>query len=1125
MKIARLRPSVIVPFLLFCGTLVFGQGTGTLIGTVSDPAGSVVPNAKITITNTATGLSRGLVSNSAGSYEAPDLQIGSYSLRAEVPGFKAYSQTGIVLNVSATVRADVHLEVGATQESITVEANATQVQADTNEVSSLITGNQITQLDTNGRNPIQLATLMPGAASSLPDFNAPTALSSNNNISFNGQRPQHNVWLIDGGENYDRGGGGGMIVSPSPDSLAEFRVLASNYGAEYGQASGGTTSIALKSGTRDFHGGAWEFNRNDYFDANNFFSNMQGTPPPKLRYNAYGFNIGGPVIFPHYNHDRQKTFFFYNMEWRKLIQGNQINVNAIPAPEFTGDFSALATPLRVPTTSDAAAIAKFAQYGLTPGQAFPGNKIPAGLFDPNVVKLLQTGIFPQPNTADGSHYAAAAPVPTNLREEIVRIDHQFSDKLSVMGHMIYDSSSNSYATSLWSGDTYPTIGTLLTAPSYSAVVHLTHTISPTLLNEISYNFNGNKLNLAPTGTFQKPSGYAAQEFFPDNNLNRIPVINIGSPYGVNYDTASWPWRNVFTSHQVRDDFSWTRGNHSLKFGGSWMGTWKNQDIFGNTNGNYTFNGSATGNSFSDFLLGYAANYNELDIQDAVNIYTNTLSFYGADNWRVSKRLTINLGMRWEGVPHAYDTNGRLSNFYPGQYNPANAPQFNPDGSLNPNGPGFSTVPGIALSKVPFYLNGIGLAGKNGTPQGLVQNHWLSFAPRVGFAYTLGDDQKTVVRGGFGMFYERIQGNDVYNMGPNPPFSYDPSANNVYFSTPSVNYTTGLAAANPVFPGNLTTLGYGDYKLPTSMQYSLQVQRELTRSAILTVGYVGSGNYHQPDVRNINTVPLSDPNRLAICGGNCGYTGNAYNANLDRIFPGFGNITQTEATGNSSYNSLQVSFTWQNRHGLSLQGAYTYSHEIDNVSADLNGLSNPFDRSYDRSSGDFDRRHIAIFSYTYELPFFRSAQSGLVKTLLGGWDVSGITMFETGTPLNITLSYDNLGLGGGTTSRPNTVSSVSYPGSVNEWFSPSSFANPAALQFGTAGRNSVAGPGRDNWNLSLFKAFQFSERARFELRFETYNTFNHTQFNGVNTTYGNGGFGAVNSTFDPRTLQLGAKFQF
>ncbi len=1097
-----------------------------MLGTVTDPAGAVIPNATVTITDANTGASRNLTTNGSGAFNAPQLQIGRYMLTVEAPGFKKYERKDIVLNVNATLREDASLQIGQAQESVTVEANAIQVQSETNEQSNVISGRQIENLDTNGRNPVQLATLVPGAASTVSDFNAPTALASNNSISFNGQRPEHNIWQIDGGEAYDRGGGGGMIVNPSPDALAEFRVMTSNYSAQFGAASGGTISMAIKSGTKQFHGTAWEFNRNDAFDAKDFFANRNGTAKPELRYNAYGFNVGGPVFIPHvYNRSKEKTFFFYNMEWRKLIQGNQITVTALPSAAFTGDFSGVGSPIKVPTTTDPAALARFAAAGVVPGQPFPGNKIPTSLLDPNALVFLNTGAFPKPNTADG-RYSQAAPVPTNLREEIVRVDHRFSDKLALMGHLIWDSSAQSYATSLWSGDTYPTVGTLLTAPSYSTVINLTYSISPTVVNEISYNFNGNKLHLFPTGNYQRPADFNVPQYFPANNLNRLPVINLGNPYSVNYDTGSWPWNNVYGANAIGDNLSVSRGNHNLQFGGSYLRSYKQQDIFGNTNGNFTFDGSATGNSFADFLLGYAHTYSEVALQDAVNIRFNQFAAYAIDNWRVNNRLTLNLGLRWEGIPHAYDANGRLSNFYQGLYNPANQPRFNSDGSLDQNGPGFATVPGIALSSTPFYLNGVGLAGKNGIPNGLVNNHWNNWGPRIGFAYDVFGNQRTVIRGGVGLFYERIQGNDVYNMGPNPPFSIDPSANNVYFSNPKQSDQTGNVATQPFFPSNFTALNRGSYKDPTAAQFSFGIQHQVFEAAVLNVSYVGSADYHQPEQLNVNTLPLNSPQRLAVCGGNCISGASNLDPNPFRIYPGFGNITMTQASSNSNYNSLQISLNWRNAHGLSLQGAYTYSHEIDSVSGDLTGISNPFDRNYDRASGNYDRRHIAVFSYVYDLPFFAHSR-GFVRTAAGGWTVSGITMLETGTPLTPLAGKDNLGLGGGTTSRPDVVGVLTYPQNVDQWFSTSTYGAPLPLQFGTAGRNSIRGPGRANWNVALFKSFALPirEGSRFEFRVETYNTFNHTQFHDVNTTLTDGNFGKVTDTYDPRILQLGAKLIF
>jgi Carboxypeptidase regulatory-like domain len=1119
--------ALIFCFLALSAISLFAQATATVVGTVTDPSGAVVAGADVKIINTATGQNRSLKTNTSGAYQAPDLQPGSYSIEITASGFKKFDRTGITLNVNDVARADAALQVGESTESVTVAADVVRVQSDTNEQSDLISGKQVSQLAINGRNITQLTTLGTGASTNTVGFQVPSALLGGTNVSFNGQRASHNLYMIDGGENYDRGGGGGISTMPSPDAISEFKALTSNFSAEFGQGSGGVMTMVLKSGTRDLHGSAWEFLRNDAFDANTFFANRNGQSKPELRYNNFGYNIGGPVFIPKvYNKDRNRTFFFWNQEWRRLIQGSQSSVSpAFPQAFRNGDFSSLLKNITVPKTTDPVAIANFARYGLTPGQPFPGNRIPTGLINPNATAFLSTGAFPLPNSS-GNNYTAAPAVPTNVDEQILRIDHQLTDKLSLMGHFIRDITNQSVATTLWGSDTYPTIGTKINSPSYAAVLHLTYTISPTVVNELAYNYNGNRILNTPTGIYQKPAGWNVPEYFGENNDNRLPVIQIGGNYGVNYDTGSWPWYNSFDSNQIRDDISVTRGTHNLKFGGSFMRTRKNQDIFGQTQGSFNFNGNATGDPFADFLLGYGNSYHELAIQDNVHIRNSTFAGYFEDNWRTTSRLTLNLGVRWEGVPHAYDVFNRLSNFVPTLYNPANAPQFNSDGSLNQNGAGFTKVPGIALSNVPFYLNGVGISGLGNYPRSIVQNHWNNWAPRAGFAYDVFGTGKTIVRSGFGMFYERIQGNDVYNMGPNPPFSYDPNANQVYLSNPSINYLTGLAAGTPTFPASFTTLAYSDYKLPTAMEWSFGIQQQLASTSVLSISYVGSSNYHQPDVRNINTVPLNTPTsiRTAIAAGS--FT----NPNQLRTYPGFADVNMTEAATGSNYNSLQIGYRMEATHGLTLQGSYTWSHELDYTSGDLNALANPFNRAYDYGSGDLDRRHIFTFNYVYELPFFRDSTSGFRHSVLGGWQFSGITTFQTGAPLSVNVSDSGkqLGLGGGNvTSRADLIGPKSQPKTLDQWFTTSAFAQPAPLQFGNSGRGSIVAPGLNNWNISLFKNFALPirEGARLEFRGETFNTFNHTQFHDVNTTLGNQNFGKVTSTYDPRIIQLGLKLIF
>ena len=1103
-------------------TSAYCQETASIVGTVTDPSGAAVPSARITVTNLETGLARSTTTNAAGNYAAPELTIGRYTVHAEATGFKTYSRTGITLNVNDTVRADVRLDVGEAKETVTVEANAIQVQADTNEVSQTITEAQVADLATNGRNVIQLAALVPGASASIPDFDSPMAQNQNRTISFNGQRPDHNNWLVNGGEAYDRGGGGILIVSPSQDALQEFKVMTSNYGADLGQSSGGMISMATKSGTTQFHGGAWEYVRNDDFDANTFFANLNGKPKPELRYNTFGFNIGGPV--PKIGHEK-KTFFFYNQEWRRLIQGGEINATSVPIAARSGDFSSLSTPIHVPSTTDPAAMAKFAQFGLSPGQNFPGNKIPAGLLDSNALALLSAGLFPAANAANNLYYAVANNT-TFYREEAFRVDHEIGSKLNLMGSLIWDNGTQSQSPPLWAGGTYATAGSVMAVPSWAGVVHATYTISPTLLNEAAFNFNGNNIDINDVGVYQKPSGYTVKNFFNANVDNKLPAISIGSPYNISYTPGWWPWHNTWRSWQGKDDVSWNHGKHNMKFGGSFMYTHKNQQFQLNSGGSFNFNSAATGNGFADFLLGYASSYSEPASVDFVHISTRNYNVYAMDDWRVTNRLTLNLGIRWEGIPHAYDSQNTSSNFYPNLYNPAQAASFLPSGALDTNGPGFGTVSGILLSNVRFYLNGVGIAGRNGIPQQLVDNHWDTFAPRIGFAYDLTGQQKTVLRAGAGIFYERIGGNEEYNMGQNNvPFSYQSAPTQVYLDSPATSYVNGLTASSPYFPASITTVDQ-QYKIPTSAQWSMGIQHQLRQNAVVSVTYVGNSNYHQSEGININSLAQNDPHRLGVCGSTCGYTGPQLNANLYRPYQGWGTIAPMVLGANSNYNSLQIAVratAWKN---LTFNSTYTWSHAFDIIDGEIfSNVSNPFNARWDYGPAGFDRRQISVTSFIYKLPLFEHSSRQLSKTLLGGWELSGIALFESGTPVSIGNGPDNLGLGGTTANRANIIAPITYPGNRLQWFSTSSFAQPGPLQWGTAARNDVVTPGRNNWNMALFKAFQVKESIRFEFRAETFNTFNHTQFNSLQTTLTSGNFGQLTGTNQPRTLQLGAKFLF
>src|SRR5271157_1199118 len=554
--------------------LAYGQ-TATIVGTITDPSGAVVPNVTITVTHVETNRAITLTSNEAGQYVVPDIPIGHYNVKASVTGFKVAERTGIVLNVSERERVDFQLALGTTAQSVSVEANAVAVQTDTGEVSSLVSGTQITELSTNGRSIYTYVALTPGASSLMPDFQAPTPVGANSSISLTATLPGHNRYLLDGGENSDRGGAGSSSVMPSMDAIAETQTLASNYSADYGLSSGGTITSVVKSGSKTFHASGWEFFRNDWLNAANPFTHSI----PFLRYNVYGFNAGGPVTFGHlYNPNKSKTFFFYNMEWRKMHQGSTLNQPVPSAGTYGGNFAGnVPADAKVDKTVDpttpvipnsglhmpcmdqlsTAQINAFEAAGIsattgfstpyTPGGscvvntktplaqqptyvAFPTNAIPAvgaigsatNLLNNDAQLLLKAGgkyggIFPPPTNA--TNFLGGNVVPTFLREEIVRIDHNFSDKFTIYGHYVAEQVDQNYGTTLWSGDNSPSIGSNFGNPSYAAVIHAAYTISPSLVNEVAFNYNGNRISIVPlAGSLSTlPSGFTFDGYFPSGS--------------------------------------------------------------------------------------------------------------------------------------------------------------------------------------------------------------------------------------------------------------------------------------------------------------------------------------------------------------------------------------------------------------------------------------------------------------------------------------------------------------------------------------------------------------------------------------------------------------------------------
>ena len=1129
---------------------------GTILGTVTDPSGAPVPNGAVTITHLSTGIVHAYATNDSGQFVAAGLPAGKYDVRVTASGFKVEEQKGVVLNVNDRDRVDFQLKVGAKTETVSVEANAIAVQSDSSEISSLVDGTQISELASNGRVIYSYVVLTTGASSLMSDSQLPVPTGGNSNFSVNGERPTHNLYLLDGGENADRGGSSSnSAVMPSMDAIAESQIMTSNYSADYGLSSGATISSVVKSGTQTIHASAWEFFRNDVLDARNFF-NPAPAPVAELRYNIYGFNIGGPVTFGKlYNPSKKKTFFFYNMEWRKIIQGGSPINTTVPNPvTYGGDFSTLSPSLanlHAPFSCQVSAAiqtqfaaAEQALSGCTLNATgvlvpdttkevpFSGNQIANSLLNPYAQSLLTAGgkyggIFPAPT--NGNQFTLPVSSPTDVREEIVRVDHNFTDKFSVYGHFVAEQIAQNFATSMWSGDNVPSVGNTFGNPSYAAVVHSTYSISPTLVNEASFNYDGNRIAILPAGLFTSPGAFG--RFFSGPNVDsRIPSIDLSGSTGTNY-TVNWmPWNNKADDYQLRDDVSLTRGRHQLRMGGSWALYKKIQDWFANTEGNYAFNGSFTGNDFADYLLGYAQNYTENAIKSAGHWNNVSWALYFQDNYRVNNRLTLNLGLRWDGIPHTYEANDQMNNFYPDLYNPANAAVLNAgNNTISPLSPGLGTSSNPILTGQGFYTNGIGTCGMNGIPKGCVNAAWKNFQPRLGFAYDVTGSGKTIIRGGYGVMNERIQGNDVYNNAGTVPLSASINFTNVILAAPGTGVLGSNAVGIPV--NNVTGLDETNYKSPRSTQFSLGVQHSIGKS-VLSVSYVGAQNRHQNYYAETNLPAYSSLAALQA-------TPSLYNAAVPYL--GYDGIRLSQNEANSDYNSLQASIRGTVlSKDLTYQFGYTFSHTNDSFNSggsggDLYNISDPYAGwKYDFGPSAYDHRNVFFANFVYEIPLLKHSDNKMAKTMIGGWEISGIITAMSGAPLNIGLNGNNVSsIVPNTANRPDQTGSGSDPHTVNEWFDTSIYSVPAAGTWGNTPRNSLWGPGRDNWNISLFKNFMLSEARGSNLQFraEFFNLWNHTQFQGdtinggISTNLGASNFGAVTSAYDPRIIQLALKLYF
>jgi len=1081
---------------------------GQIAGRVTDPTGSVVPGCTVTATNAGTASVVTTKTDSSGDYIFPSLPPATFSIRAEAAGFSSSLESGVVLDAASKRVINIVLQIGTVQQTLEISASAEQVQTASGEVSQVIYDKQLSDIALNGRNYSQILRLVPGAVSNtLNSFDVALSTTSEN---INGVRYNSTYFTVDGGENLDNGSNSNAIVAPSMDAIAEIRILTSSYNPEFGGRLGSSVNVVTKSGTKDFHGTLFEFVRNDTFDARSFFS----ASVPFLRFNDFGWTFGGPVLFPHtsFTKSRNKLFFFAAQEWKYTHEGTTY-VDVVPtASERSGNFqgSSLTAP-KDPTT----------------GQPFPNAIVPSSRFSVNGPKLLSP--YPLPNfVAPGGNYSFTGVNQTNTREDLIRGDYYINSKNQLMYRWTHDTWGIYNAVQ---GGNLGIVPGTRNRPGYSTVLSLNTVFTPTLLNYAGFSVMDNHIHGIPNDalTSRAALGLTYPEVFSPHNYDVGPVVNLAGFTG--YTQGDFI-KNLNTTFKANDDIIKIVGSHSLKFGAEVIHSRKDQNNSGgNEYGTVTFNTSSSltsGNAVADALLGNFYTYTEGQTDLWWWSHYSSFEFYAQDSWRVNSRLTLDYGVRYNYIEHTNNALGTWTMFIPALFNPANAPKVSPsDGSLTTTGNPYNGIslcgsgfPSAAQGRVPQASNSALTSLFTGLPATCVPNPKNNWGPRLGFAYNVTGDGKTAIRGGFGVFYDVIETDEYSKTSANPPFSTSATIYNGNIDNPG-------GATFRSFPPSLGALD-STLPNPTVMTYNVDVQRELPSNVILSVGYVGTLGRHLLRTLNINQLAVGTLKLAANKG---------INANALVPYQGYGAINMIETADDSNYNALQVSATKRYSKGLSFGVSYAFSKTLDTSPGQGTTPQNSYNAGPDYGLSSINRKNLLNFNYVYELPWFRKAQNAGVRYILGGWELSGITAFQSGAPNSLTVSSDIAGIGASSTRASVTGNPNLAAGNrtLSQWFNTAVVLNPSLMtlgQFGNSGRDILIGPGFSQWDISLLKNFPIKEKSRFQFRAESFNTFNHPSFTGINTTVafnsaGNptSGFGGVNAAGPGRNMEFGLKFLF